>query len=364
MVFERCNFCIAYEEIKYFYDSHRLGDISKTLELTESFSAVCPYCKSELEEGDILISNEQEFFECVTEVIGGTLSEEIAECQDCNHGEILLVQRHGDPLDLTTVGDLILEWFTDDEIIKEVLPHIRCQTCNESIPEDFPYVTRSELDLFYGEFQEIFDEVFGITKEAGSDFVKYLSKNPMLGLNHDVGKEIFTLLKDSTFANRINIPQDRLYLRGRTRKKLERLVPFVAAELWNPPNEITRQGRYNPAGVSVLYLADTEEVIEKEIGFDEDNYEMDIGEFIIKNPLTVLDLSGTNSSSFSNMNESSDSTLKTMYLFPNFVMQCLLAAGEFNGILYDSVKGKGKNLCLFDFEKETDLLINNIYTYN
>ncbi|WP_017381320.1 RES family NAD+ phosphorylase [Paenisporosarcina sp. TG-14] len=362
MNFERCSCCLDLQSIIEFYDSHKLGQIPMSLEISETFTTECPYCNEQLEEGDIIISEGNTFLELVGQEIGEVLSTEIAECQDCNVDKIIYEQRYGDMESLNTVFELLDGWQFGNEVKTFVSGNIRCSKCNEVLAEDIPYVTAGELASWYGEYDEIFDQVFGISSQDGEEFIEYLAQYPMLGLNHPTGQEIFNMIKESTVTG-IELLQPKLkFLRGRTRKKLERLVPYIPEELWNPPVEVSTQGRYNPAGVSVLYLAEVEEVVTKEIAFNGEKNNLDIAEFQVEKPLKILNLSDTNSSGFSQMYTDEDSEVKKKYLFPNFIMQCLML-NDFQGIIYDSVKEDGINLCLFNFEKDKDISISNIYTY-
>lgn len=363
MKFQRCNYCLDIDSIINFYEYHDLGLVPMSLELTESFTAECPNCDEFLEEGDIIISNEYNFLEEVAKEIGEVLSAKIAECQDCNNDKILYEQRHGDLDNLNTVFELLEEWQFDKEVRTHIRQFIRCSNCNDVLSEDTPYVTSEELASWYGEYDEVFDQVFEVSSQEGNEFIDYLEQHPMLGLNHPIGKKIFKMIQDETVKGNYLLKPGTQFLRGRTRRKMERLVPFVKEELWNPPVEVSSQGRYNPAGVSVLYLAETEEVIIKELAYNKVKTHLDIAEFQVKQQLKVLDLSKTNSSNFSRMHASEDSAVKKEYLFPNFVMQCLMI-NDFKGIIYDSVKEDGINICLFNFGKEKDITINKVYTYN
>ncbi|NGY80214.1 RES domain-containing protein (plasmid) [Bacillus megaterium] len=78
------------------------------------------------------------------------------------------------------------------------------------------------------------------------------------------------------------------------------MVPFIAEELWNPPIGFPQQGRFNPPGVTNLYLASEREVVLKEIS-PQKNDIVDIAEFEIIKDLKVFNSTKSDIDIFASM---------------------------------------------------------------
>jgi len=359
-----------------FYDIHKLGPVPTILEVSEIedlYLTKCPNCKEVLKEVAYFIEDKSDFISTVAPEIGEELSKEIAGCQSCNSDIIPYTQIYGDPSDLENAGSLLEEngfsvWTgnSKDELASVILENLYCSTCNSSFSDDDPYVTEWEKSNWYGDFQEekeILDKVFNISEDEANSFIEHLINYPMLALHHKIGQKIYDSIKYNELDLTKILKPEIVFYRGRTRKKRERLATFIPEELWNPPKALSSQGRFNFAGVSTLYLADNLQILRDELSLDDEEESMDVAEFKILKPLRIFDLTGNNSSLFSNMSpESPRDIIKREYVFPNFIAQCLMILG-YNGIGYDSVKGEGKNYCFFSFTKNHDITIERVISH-
>lgn len=364
MDFDLCSNCLKYQPVFDFFEMLHINEIPGTVEASESSSEVCPKCISPLKDKDYVIPNTHMFLEEVGQKIGELLSEgTIAECQHCNTDIIYVSQKHGDPLSLTLVYDLVEEWNFPIDLKEIVAENIYCPNCSEKLEEDQPYVTLQEILDWYGQDIEILIETFGITETEGQAFIYFLLNYPMLGLSHDIGQKIFSQIKDKNIPGTTTLKTETSLFRGRKRSNLERLAVYLPEELWNPPMGIPGQGRFNPPGVSSLYLAGDLKTVSNELDLSDQEESMDIAEFQILNDLLIWDSTKTDTDIFNSIPSfNKRNILKEEYIFPNFIAQCLMASG-YKGIIYKSTKGEGLNYCLFNFNKDSDLTIYQVLSF-
>lgn len=208
----------------------------------------CSNCHNHIRPGMYLIEDVESFTISVGELVAKKISEtEIGECQNCNENIILFTQRHGDLLELTNVYELVEGYGFESDISSEIYSNIFCSCCGNNLGSDDPYVTTEEVDNWYSDDVEIVISTFkDVTEKEGQDFMNFLLKNPMLGLNHPLGKKIFLQIKNEEIPNILTLQAGNKFLRGRKRKNKERLAAYIPDELWNPPEGISSQGRYNP----------------------------------------------------------------------------------------------------------------------
>lgn len=320
----------------------------------------CPVCKEHLLPDDYIVDDKELFLQDTLEFLANEINNVIFECQYCNWTIIPYEQAHGDPINLETINDLVNSFSIPTHLHERLIRLLKCH-CGNPVSFDDPYVTKNEIDDWFEEETEFIVTTFNISGEDTMEFIEFLQNYPMLGLNHAVGKEIFNKIKNKSFPGIENINPGEVYLRGRTRNKLQRIVPFIEEELWNPPQGVPNQGRYNPHGVTNLYLGNKEDAILLEISPSELEV-VDIAEFEILNNLKVFNSTQTDIDIFAAMEKDNNGfTSSYAYIFPNFLSQCLALLG-FNGIVYKSVKDhSASNLCLFNFSRDEDIQMTKIH---
>ncbi|MGH0610178.1 RES family NAD+ phosphorylase [Bacillus cereus] len=356
---EGCQHCF-YPEIFSLLDTLKIREIPNTVQAYRLIDDIktCPNCHNELSLNEYFIENVVDFEVEISEIIVQNINEEIAECQSCNEDKILYEQKHGDVDNLSTVFELVSGYDLPEQIEGLVYQKVKCR-CGNELESDQPYVTEDELEDWYGSNINVVIETFGTPYEDAEEFIQFLLKNPMMGIEHKVGKYILACIKEQKIPNLVDINPGEIYFRGRKRNPLEKKESYIEDELWSPPHGIPNQGRFNPSGISALYLADNQEIILEELNISE-NEVVDMGEFVILESIRVWNICGLDINLLTSIPSlNTDSSLSYEYIFPNFIAQCLTLVG-INGVKYSSTKGTGENLCLFSFEKQKDIGINNI----
>lgn len=320
----------------------------------------CLKCKKRLMADDYIVTDEEYFLSESLEYLAQKINEEIYECQSCNWTIIPYEQRNGDALNLNMVGSLVDSYNIPYDLQERIYSHLKCR-CGNPVSSDDPYVNENELKDWFNEDIEFIIETFNVSGDETLEFIEFLQENPMLGLSHPVGQKIFEKTGKFEIPGIEDIKAGTIFYRGRIRNKFQRVAPFIEEELWNPPIGIPQQGRYNPPGVTNLYLGNTQQAILSEIS--PSNLDIvDIAEFEITKDLKVFNSTKTDVDIFAGMVK--DNVIYSFsyeYIFPNFLSQCLAFHG-FNGILYSSVKDtEGLNLCLFNFNKDVDINMSKIY---
>lgn len=325
--------------------------------------AMCPSCGMKLELVTLLVLDETSLEdELGLEVAGYINRKYIGECELCNVDIIPFTQRHGDPINLNTVHELLDEYEVPDGIREIVLTHIQCR-CGNQLREEDVYVTKAAVDDWYGlEAQKFVYDTFAIEEEEADQFFDYLVKYPMLGIEHPIGKRIYEALRDRTVPGFSTLKPGHVLYRCRTRDKVERRVPFIAEELWAPPAGLPRHGRFNPVGVAVLYLADSPKTCLSESGPHSDTTELaEVAEFVLLRNTLVWDARGLDVSELLSVPARGGTPLSLEYIFPNFIGQCCAQSGV-SGLVYGSVKHrKGWNLALFDYEADRNIHLSKVF---
>lgn len=320
----------------------------------------CPICKTPLLTDDLIVVDEENFLDESLKYLAKKINEEIYECQSCNWTKIQYEQRFGDSLDLNMVGSLVDSYYIPSDLQPRIYSLLKCR-CGNPVNSDDPYVTEDEMKAWFNDDIEFIVETFNVSGEETMEFIEFLQEKPMLGLSHPIGKTIFDKIRKNSFPGIEEIKAGTIFFRGRTRNKYQRLVPFIEDELWNPPIGIPQQGRFNPPGVTNLYLGDKQDAVLLEIS--PSNLDIvDIAEFEIAKDIKVFNSTKTDIDIFAGMVKENDGyTSSYEYIFPNFLSQCLSYHG-FNGIVYSSVKDpEALNLCLFNFKKDEDVRMTKIH---
>lgn len=320
----------------------------------------CPVCHAELNANDFIVIDEEHFLDEALEYMANEINQNIYECQYCNWTIIPYEQQYGDPMDLNIISSLVDSYEIPADLQPRLYGYLKCN-CGNSVSSDDPYVTKEKVNEWLDDEIEFIVETFNISGEETEEFIQFLQRNPMLGLAHPVGQKIYKKIEDGDLPGIEEIKAGEVYYRGRTRNKLQRLVPFIEEELWNPPIGIPQQGRYNPPGVTSLYLGNKQDAILLEIA--PSNLDIvDIAEFEVKSNLKVFNTTQTDVDIFAGMTKGPNGLIYSYeYIFPNFLAQCLAYHG-FNGIIYKSVKDtKALNICLFNFSQDEDICMKKIH---
>nr|WP_176398081.1 RES family NAD+ phosphorylase [Bacillus cereus] len=349
-----------YPEIFELLDLWGIRDIPST---TQSFEEPtldkCPNCKCVLELNNYLVENREDFIQVIAEIVFKQVNEKIAKCERCDSLMVAGTQKFGDPFDLLTPEDIIRGYSLPIDIKKAVSTDFQCQ-CGNQLHSNDPFATQEEWNDWCGIETNFLIDTFDLSGQEANEFVNYLMKYPMLGMSHTIGERIFNEIKSKSVKGIIPISSGTVYKRGRIRCLFDRKAPYIAEELWNPPAGIPRQGRYNPSGVATLYLAESEDVIISELAPNIAEDAIDVADFLILEPLTVWDISQQGISMFTSVPSMNfRNNLSHAYVLPNFLAQCI-SLTDINGILYDSTKNEGKNLCLFHFEEKKNIALTNI----
>lgn len=151
------------------------------------------------------------------------------------------------------------------------------------------------------------------------NFISHLRKFPFLSLKSDVGLLIFNRLKEKAENHCIVFESGTLLYRAR---KIENDEVFSKEEdMLEPITGIPNIGRFNPYGVSTLYLSEDWETAKLELNADK----FQVAEIEIKKSLRVIDLkrSGGLVYKFCNRPLNSKDYNPDEYVLPNFLAQCV-----------------------------------------
>lgn len=273
-------------------------------------------------------------------------------------------------LDRHTINDFsIREYINDGELCYFKQPYNFILTAQFGLPNLNIY-TDDEIGkmlnkLLFGlinfeTFKNWYTQILIHLKKRIDDFYNYLEQYPMLSLENELGKHIYNnLIKLGTYE--LN---EQTFCRAR---QLRSQDPYDEANMWNPPADkvAVYEGRYNHFGQSFLYLADDEDTAFKEV-IPEWHKSCSMVQIKIQKPIKVLDLRRVNFYSEDKgmdyiilhymlvhegtiSQETKNDFIKPEYLVPRFVADCA-RLNEFEGILFNSTKGKGDNAVLFEPE--------------
>ncbi|MCA0970639.1 RES family NAD+ phosphorylase, partial [Halobacillus litoralis] len=230
----------------------------------------------------------------------------------------------------------ILPRITEDSSSNETEWVVRNKETNDTVPFDDVTSTIGITDII--ESLSI-DEVFA--------FYDFLVKYPMLGLKHEVGRKIF----DEIGKVSLTEFQGKTLFRARKRNCYERHAPFTEMEMFQAPHGLPVQGRFNVTGHGELYASSCEETALEEVDTKEEDDRFEIIEWILKEPVKLIDLSGYDSALSEYSSYESMTPNNQEYLIPNFLSQCV-KANNIAGIRFNSVKKpSNKNYVFFHFQQ-------------
>lgn len=198
-------------------------------------------------------------------------------------------------------------------------------------------------------------------------FLGHITRFPYLGYMHPVGKKIFEELKSSLNAKKKTLHKNTVFYRTRLWND-KQTINYTEPEMWTPPKGCASMGRFNPPGISYLYLALTKETAIAELK-KENKYTL--METCSKETFYYVDFSNELQNIFGFCNKKKESTtpIAAEYLIPNFIAQCIAYLNsqgitKINGIKYKSVMNP-KDFCFVFFDKDehsfynSKILVNN-----
>lgn len=335
--------------------------------------AKCPKCKTPLELADRLVYTSDNFRSELVECVAKVISEaSIAECPYCSQEVIPYHYGRGTALDLPNVSEVLrYDYEVPADLYDDVLGLVRCRR-GHKVHEEDPIVSDWRLKNWYGEEDPDHDrwewlnemvQTFKLTRNAVMHFKESLIRLPMMALHHKVGKQVLDAIRNGDVPGIGFLQQGLTLYRARTRDIGERKASFLPEEMWAPPAGKAKQGRFNPVGVPVLYLGDSERTCIKEVGLKKIEDEVaDVGEFVLLRKMKVWDLRDTDLTEFVSELSATKNPVSANYLFSNFLSQCCSLAGV-DGVVYSSTKhSRGWNIALFHYIEGETLQLTGIQT--
>lgn len=179
---------------------------------------------------------------------------------------------------------------------------------------------------------EMFDDLFSEVELM--DFASFLSRTPSMGGFNETGRKIYQWIMEM-YSKKVNIMSfdHDIYFHCRSRREDE--IPYTFDEMRKAPYGISGPGRFNPAGRSHFYFADTkvgaETEVKKHLKKDEVLQTVKIKP---KKEIVLLDLSGKlqRGAAFLKMiryplKDNSNNQMPTEYLLPGYVAECCKLIG-------------------------------------
>ena len=249
-------------------------------------------------------------------------------------------------LDCFYSGSRLQDAYTEEQFYK-FLPLVPCPRCGNTLEGNmWPY----ELP---------FDVVDGFEHKI-KEIAEIFQNTPFLLLDHPFAKEVYEAI---TELSKETEPKtlDSVLHRARTKESLKNKDE---SQFDFPPSATVTEGRYNHAGIPVLYLASDPETCFHELR----KVPCLIAKIQITDPIKVLDLSDTYDShenhtdllntlvysSLLSARQDSHGWWKPKYIFSRFVSDCAKSAG-FNAIKYPSTRTENDNYNIVILDKKFSL---------
>ncbi len=365
---------------------------------------ICDNCQNVIRKGEYYFEDENIIDEIINDVqqeIAEIVMNDIEACELCGHGAEMIDLRYAmedlyddededadeefNKIDYSTeLQDLIYEVCDFDEEISEgAMEYISCPNCKAGSGQDYEdKIDYGEWDLcttvytkeniedfneaFYGEkktYEYINQEINYIAQVCSFQDIVDLKndylKNPLMVNNKSLNK-IVELVNDLYTRNKAFI-MDEFYVMYRARVSKTNTT-FCKDEMWEPPIEYVPHGRYNPVGFPVLYLANSKEVIRKEVKKKADE-QYNIGVFKIENQLKLFKINSVFTGEFEGfINEEvptnqQNLNFKVQYIITNIMAMVIKNVG-FNGVVYLSTKSPEYiNVAILNYKKNKDISI-------
>ncbi len=237
-----------------------------------------------------------------------------------------------DSIDLSAFysGSRLRQWYTEEEFEK-LLPVIKCPNCGESLtgnmwPYELPFTPPDDYDVILSELAHRASEV------------------PFLLLDYPFCVEVRDAIAEISAKCSPSTSSD-FFFRGRS------LSPASNPSIGDfdfPPPEFVKEGRYNHAGDSVLYLASSENVCKAEMRNAEN---LHVAKFRLPVPLKILDLMSPHEdagdhadilgfivfSALLSAKSQDKGFSRPEYVFSRFIKDCAKSLG-FDAIRYPSTR--------------------------
>ncbi len=242
---------------------------------------------------------------------------------------------------------------------EDVAAELVCPNCgNQDIDLDTDVGTRPLEEVWIDQTWEEWRKKYG---ERLNEFYKHLEKFPYLGLDHDIGREIFDAIAKFPTCE----IKDGVWFRSRNISSSKRMTHN---DMYPPePNVVAiPEGRYNHHGQAMFYLSESDEGAAKE-RLDDESGVFWMQKFNILHMTGILDLTIDFYAGLHQEIEllafgmiyGRDLTLsverskgwKPEYFIPRFIADCARLGG-FNGIKYKSSRSPFTNIVLFSWDKK------------
>lgn len=364
----------------------------------------CENCGFPVKKGESYFSNDS-FHDEIYEFIGQKIMDKINCCKECGEGEDIQSMFSSiksifsepddkpeeiiDSLDTASELESILTSYFDElgfsweDIFEEIVKYIECPNCGNGSGIDYScQLDNGSFELwtevyttddikrfnhnFYGDdydFKVIVEELaykysLDELKKLKNDYIRnkeYISQNSTF---IKLEKNIVDLFQNEKFYT---LSEKRLVFRTRT-APLE--TKLSNDELWEPPYQKAKQGRYNGIGTSVLYCSNNREGAKQEVPLP-DEYEHNIAKIIINKPMRLFTVDYIYGREFNGLIDEtiSDDThcFKEKYIIGN-IISAMCSKNGFDGIVYRSTKDKKSiNYALFsNYKKDIQLKILDV----
>lgn len=217
----------------------------------------------------------------------------------------------------------------------------------------------------------LYDENLGFSEKELFEFIRYIQNTPMLILNHKIGKKIYDEIQGFNIGLFETEEELTLY---KTRTKKNKF-PFSYEQMSITPYDISRGGRFDSYGQSLLYTADQKEVSLLEV-YDEHSKYYHVQLYLYNNNLKLADFTKIDSYLLDILLRPKTSNNYQEYILPRFIAECIKFGG-YDGFVIRSSKSlehrNDLNFNLFDHatnelkrseyevlsNKEVDSLITN-----
>ncbi|MDW4112010.1 RES family NAD+ phosphorylase [Staphylococcus saprophyticus] len=217
----------------------------------------------------------------------------------------------------------------------------------------------------------LYDENLGFSEKELFEFIRYIQNNPMLILNHKIGKKIYDEIQSFNIGLFETAEELTLY---KTRTKKDKF-PFSYEQMSITPYDISRGGRFDSYGQSLLYTANQKEISLLEV-YDEHSKYYHVQQYLYNNNLKLADFTKIDSHLLDILLRPKTSNNYQEYILPRFIAECIKFGG-YGGLVIRSSKSlkhrNDLNFNLFDHatnelkrgeyevlsKKEVDFLIHN-----
>jgi hypothetical protein len=196
------------------------------------------------------------------------------------------------------------------------------------------------------------------SKEEAIEFINFISQYPYLAYQHKIGQQILTELENLA-ANALEEISDIVLYRGRLWKDKQEM-DYTFGEMWQPPYGNPEMERFNPVGISYLYLSDSSQTTVSEL--KDTGRQYSIMEACLTRKTSILDISKQNCYIFElcHKQKTGSAANPREYLIPNYIAQCcafLEKGRKIEGIKYKSSRVEN-GYCYVFFNKYRDSFAN------